>query len=550
MNGELNLSNLLSVWKNIANQYGLSWKNSFLQWDLPGDIQADFALTLALPISHKLKKNPNEIAQKILEKTNCPELEYSITKQGYVNFLLPNSYYKKNFNETLSEDGQNLRGEKKNIHLNLEYVSANPTGYLHLAHFRHAVIGNTLANVYQFCGYPITREYYVNDRGGQIVSLIKSVYHFYHKLQNKPLLNPEKIEYSGQSTQDIAQKLIEKWEDKYVNKELINDDLKLWKKEILELVLVKIKQDLARCGIEYDVWFSETSLYKNEKDKEVLDFLEEKNLTYSEEEAKLFKSSLAGDEKDRVIIKKDGEYTYFFSDIIYHQNKLKRADKIINIWGADHHGYINRVKAACRLLDEKKGGVQIILVQVVNLLTEEGKMARFSKRAGNTIELEEALTHVDMDQLKFFLLEKESNQPLSINAKLLKENKKKTQLYYIQYAHARCHQIFQKSHERKLAKISSDIDLLKKDNERKIFNLLIRSPFVLENILEENKSHHLIHYLCDLAKAWQTYYQNEIILEEKNPELTAQKLLLVKNIQIILKLGLDLMGISAPNIMY
>jgi arginyl-tRNA synthetase len=141
------------------------------------------------------------------------------------------------------------------------------------------------------------------------------------------------------------------------------------------------------------------------------------------------------------------------------------------------------------------------LVQVVNLLTEEGKMARFSKRAGNTIELEEALTHVDMDQLKFFLLEKESNQPLSINAKLLKENKKKTQLYYIQYAHARCHQIFQKSHERKLAKISSDIDLLKKDNERKIFNLLIRSPFVLENILEENKSHHLIHYLCDLAKA-------------------------------------------------
>jgi arginyl-tRNA synthetase len=177
---------------------------------LPGDIQADFALTLALPISHKLKKNPNEIAQKILEKTNCPELEYSITKQGYVNFLLPNSYYKKNFNETLSKDGQNLRGEKKNIHLNLEYVSANPTGYLHLAHFRHAVIGNTLANVYQFCGYPITREYYVNDRGGQIVSLIKSVYHFYHKLQNKPLLNPEKIEYSGQSTQDIAQKLIEK----------------------------------------------------------------------------------------------------------------------------------------------------------------------------------------------------------------------------------------------------------------------------------------------------------------------------------------------------
>lgn len=550
MSGKLNLVNLLLVWKKIANQYGFSWKNSFLKWDLPTDVQADFALTLALPISHKLKKNPNEIAQRILEETNCSELEYSITKQGYINLRLSNSYYQKIFNETLLKDGQNLRGEKKNLHLNLEYVSANPTGYLHLAHFRHAVIGNTLANVYQFCGYPITREYYINDRGVQIISLIKSVYHFYHKLQNKPLLNSEKIEYSGQSTQEIAQKLIEKWGDNYANKELNDDDLKIWRKEILELVLAKIQQDLAKCGIEYDVWFSEASLYENEKDKEILSFLEEKNLTYFEEESKLFRSSLAGDEKDRAIIKKDGEYTYFFSDIIYHQNKLKRADKLINIWGADHHGYINRIKAACQLLSNKKeDSMQIILVQVVNLLTEEGKTARFSKRAGNTIELEEALMHVDIDQLKFFLLEKESNQPLLINGKLLKENKEKTRLYYIQYAHARCHQIFQKAQEKGLTKISSNIDLLTNKIERKIFNLLIRFTSVLENIIEENKPHHLIHYLHDLAQVWQIYYQNEVILEEKNPELTAQKLLLVKNIQIILKLGLELMGISAPNIM-
>ncbi|WNE40175.1 MAG: Arginine--tRNA ligase [Mycoplasmataceae bacterium] len=550
MNGELNLVNLLSVWKKIANQHGFSWKNSFLKWDLPTDVWADFALTLALPISHKIKKNPNEIVQRILEETNCSELEYSITKQGYINFQLPNSYYQKIFNETLLKNGQNLRGEKKNLHLNLEYVSANPTGYLHLAHFRHAVIGNTLANVYQFCGYPLTREYYVNDRGVQVISLIKSVYHFYHKLQNKPLLNSEKIEYSGQATQKIAQELIKKWGDNYVNKELNEEELKLWRKEILELILAKIQQDLAKCGIEYDVWFSETSLHENEKDEEILNFLEEKNLTYFEEEAKLFKSSLVGDEKDRAIIKKDGEYTYFFSDIIYHQNKLKRANKIINIWGADHHGYVNRIKAACQLLsDKKEEDVQIILVQVVNLLTEEGKTAKFSKRAGNTIELEEALTHVDIDQLKFFLLEKEPNQPLSINTKSLKENKEKTQLYYIQYAHARCHQIFQKAQEKGMNKIDSNIDLLEKNNERKIFKLLIRFPFVLENIIEENKPHHLVHYLHDLAQAWQAYYQNEIILEEKNPKLTAQKLLLVKNIQIILKLGLDLMGISAPNIM-
>jgi arginyl-tRNA synthetase len=228
--------------------------------------------------------------------------------------------------------------------------------------------------------------------------------------------------------------------------------------------------------------------------------LEEKNLTYFQEEAKLIKTSLAGDEKDRVIIKKDGEYTYFFSDILYHQNKLKRADKIINIWGADHHGYVNRIKAICQLLGADKNNVQIILIQIVNLLTEEGKSARFSKRAGNTIELEEALTHLEMDQLKFFLLEKDFNQPLSINTKLLKENKEKTQLYYIQYAHARCHQIFQKAQEKKLTKIGSDIDLLTNQLERKIFNLLIRFILVLENIIEENKPHHLIHYLHELAQ--------------------------------------------------
>ncbi|WNE41128.1 MAG: Arginine--tRNA ligase [Mycoplasmataceae bacterium] len=549
MSRELNLNNLLSTWKNIANKYGLSWKNSFLQWDLPSDVEADFALTLALPISHKFKKNPKEITQEIVEKTNRSELEYSITEQGYINFKFPQEHYQKFFNETLFNEGKNLRGEKKNTHINLEYVSANPTGYLHLAHFRHAVIGNTLANAYQFLGYPLTREYYVNDRGGQITSLIKSVYHFYHKLQNVPLLESETIEYFGQATQEIAQKLIKKWADKYINRKLSNEELNLWKKEILELVLTKIQKDLKECGIEYDVWFSETSLYENNKDKEIFTLLEEKKLTYFKEEAKLIKTSLAGDEKDRVIIKKDGEYTYFFSDILYHQNKLKRADKIINIWGADHHGYVNRIKAICQLLGADKNNVQIILIQIVNLLTEEGKSARFSKRAGNTIELEEALTHVEMDQLKFFLLEKDFNQPLSINTKLLKENKKKTQLYYIQYAHARCHQIFQKAHEKGMAKISSSIDLLTNQLERKIFNLLIRFTFVLENIIEENKTHHLIHYLYELSHAWQTYYQNETILEEKNPELTAQKLLLVKNIQIILKLGLELMGISAPKIM-
>jgi len=229
--------------------------------------------------------------------------------------------------------------------------------------------------------------------------------------------------------------------------------------------------------------------------------LEEKKLVDDREGAKFFRSSLGGDDKDRVIIKQDGDYTYFFSDILYHQNKLTRADKIINIWGADHHGYVARIKSVCQLLGYKPENIQIVLVQIVNLLTKEGKTKRFSKRAGNTIELDEALQYVDMDQLKFFLLEKEPNQPLSINTELLKENKEKTRLYYIQYAHARCHQIFQKAQTKGIAKIGGNVDLLNSQIEREIFNSLIRFSFVLEKIIEENKSHHLINYLYELSRA-------------------------------------------------
>ncbi|KLL05126.1 MAG: arginyl-tRNA synthetase [Mycoplasmataceae bacterium RV_VA103A] len=546
----LNFNNLLTAWKKLATQYNITWKNSFIQWELPPNITADFALTLALPISHKTKQKPPEIAQQIIKITNCPDLEHTITSQGYINFRFPIAYYQQFFNETLTQVGQNLRGENKNLRFNIEYVSANPTGYLHLAHFRHAVVGNTLANIYQFCGYQITREYYINDRGGQITSLINSVFYYYRELQGffAPYDICPKIEYAGAASQEIARQLITKWGGKYINQELNAEDFATWKKEILTLILARIRQDLEKCGVKFDIWFSETSLYEKKQHLELLTELEKKNLIYIQDGATSFRSSLGGDDKDRVIIKRDGDYTYFFSDILYHLDKSKRADKLINIWGADHHGTIARLKSAYQLLGHNPENLQIILVQMVNLLTKDGP-TRFSKRASNTIELAETLKYLQLDQLKFFLCEKDPNQPLSINTELLKKNQEKTRLYYIQYAHARCHQIFQKAQQKNIDRIGSSIDLLTDQAERSIFNLLIHFSFVLENVIEENKPHHLINYLYELARAWQIYYQNSTILELENPELTSQKLLLVKNIQIILKLGLELMGINAPNVM-
>ncbi|KLL02071.1 MAG: arginyl-tRNA synthetase [Mycoplasmataceae bacterium RC_NB112A] len=541
------LSSFLLVCQKLAEQNDIKWRNSFLNWNLPHNKGVDFILTLTLPLAHKSKKEPSLVAQELINLLGCSEWNPIINPAGYINFRLPLTYYQQFLTKTYQTDGDNLRGKPKKIRVNLEYVSANPTGYLHLAHFRGAIIGNVLANIYQFLGYKVTREYYINDRGGQITSLINSIYYFYHQRQGTFSSEATKIEYGGPASQAVAHQLIKKWGSKYLNKTLTKEEIEIWKKEILVSILTKIKQDLAHCGIHFDVWFSETSLYQKNQHLQLLEHLRAKKLIYQKEGATFFRSSLAGDDKDRVIIKGDGDYTYFFSDLLYYQDKLKRSDQMIYLWGADHLSAAVRLKGACQLLGYPVEKMQIILIQMVSLITPTGQLEKFSKRAGNTIELTEALQYLGLDQLKFFLGEKEFNQTLLINPQLLKKNQEKTHLYYIQYAHARCHQIFQKAESIKLNQISDQIDLLG-EAERKIFNLLIRFSLILEKITEENKPHHLVHYLYELAKVWQGYYQkkNAPILDPTNPKLASQKLLLVKNIQIVLKLGLNLMGIEAP----
>ncbi|CAJ0833026.1 1055_t:CDS:2, partial [Entrophospora sp. SA101] len=397
---------------------------------ISGQKPPDFALNLALPLAHKTNQPVKDIAEKIFSLTKDNQyLQGEITPSGYINFRLTDEYYYRILhyivtkNSFFSREKSKLSIQPKKTVL-LEYVSTNPTGYLHLAHFRHAIIGNTLANVYQFLGYQVIREYYINDRGGQISSLVNSIYYFYHQLQ-----------------------------------------------EILELILTKIRQDLEKCGIKFDVWFPENSLYEKNKHQELLTELKKRNLIYTQEGAIFFRSSLGNDEKDRVIIKQDG---------------------------ADHHGTIARLKSAWQLLGYEPERMQIILVQIVNLLTKEGQTAKFSKRAGNTIELTETLEYMEMDQLQFFLLEKETSQPLAINVELLKENKEKTRLYYIQYAHARCHQLLAKAKEKKI------------------------------------------------TQAFQTYYQKEVIIEEKKLLSTQQRLFLTRGVKDTLKIGLNLAGIAAP----
>jgi len=543
------ISYLIFLGKRFLVPCQIKWNDSFLQWDVPANISADFAFSLALPIAHKTKRSAKEIAQEFIKLIDQKyQLIWEITEQGYINFRLTNEHYRNFLFHLVLSQGKNLQPTTKNIWINFEYISANPTGYLHLGNLRTGIIADVLANIYDFAGYQTVREYYINDRGKQIVDLVDSVYYYYQSLQGATDDNLEKIiAYPGIASQETAQKLIAKWKVKYLNKKLTENDFFLWKETILKIIITRIKQDLEKCGIFFANWFSEVSLYQNNKHLQLIDKLKNKDLVYEKEGAFFFRTTLTGDEKDRVIIKQDGNYTYFFSDILYHLNKLGRADYLLEFWGADHHGYVERVKGACQLLGYNREKIQVILTQMVSLLAKDGSTQKFSKRAGNAISINEALEWLKKDQLRFCLLEKEPNIHLTISKENLLQ-KENTRLYYLQYAHARCHQIFKKAKEKGI-KISYQIDLLESESERKIYIFLVRFSHVLEKIIEENKPHYLIHYLDELAQLWQKYYQNNIILNEENKELSQQRLFLTKNVQIILKLGLNLMGIEAPKIM-
>lgn len=535
------LKNLFLVCKNISSKYEIKWKNSFIKWELPDKIDADFSISLGLFVSYKTKINFEIINKEIIKEIKKNSIEkYFEFKfiEGYINVSFSQIYYeiylKKIFYNKIRRKGTET--------INIEYVSANPTGELNLAHFRNAFIGDSLANVYDFLGYKVYREYYINDKGEQISSLVNSIYYLYCKI-NKKFLKKKRVEYISSINKKIAKIFAKKWKNKYVDN-FKKKDFLIWKDEILSLIISNIKKDLKKCGIIFDIWFSESSLYKkNSNYLNIIEKFKKKNLVYLKDDAWFFCSKNFGDEKDRVIIKKRGINTYFYSDIAHHEIKIREFDNVINIWGADHHGYVKRMKAACQALDEKKK-IDIVLVQTVSLLKKDNKKEKFSKRLGNTIELKEALKYLRIDELKFYLLEKEPDKSISINIKLLEENKEKTKLYYIQYAYARCNQIIKKSKDNKNFKMVKKAKLLDKKSEKIILNLLIKFEIILETIINEKKTHHLIHYLLELSKNFQNYYQNNRILDNKNLDLSSQRIFLIKGVMKIIKNGLKLLGIK------
>ncbi|MFY9462171.1 MAG: arginine--tRNA ligase [Candidatus Sungiibacteriota bacterium] len=492
----------------------------------------DYATNVALLLAKTAKKPPMEIAQLLVPQLLVDPFErVSAAPPGFLNFWLTGEALQKEMREILKKRKAYGAGIKKEEKIQIEFISANPTGELTMGNGRGAFLGAALAGVLDLAGFRVTREYYVNDAKAstQIKELGKTglgegemylttgLKKIIRKLERQiaALKNKQPKNLQGEAGWLIAQEIQQK------NKKFIEKKLK----------------------IMFDVWLSENSLYERGETDATLKRLNEKNLVYEKDGALWLKTTAGGDDEDHVIVRSSGEPTYFYSDLAAHMNKLERGfGKIIYIWGADHHGHVKRTKAALKLLDVPEGVFEFIIMQVVRLI-RGGEEVKMSKRKGEFVTLEELVDEVGLDAARFFFLMHSPDSHMDFDLELAKERSAKNPVYYVQYAHARVASIFKKAEG--LKPDSKKTDLLVAEEEKGLIKKLIRFPEVVEDTSRDYQVIRLTRYATELARAFHDFYEkHRVITDDK--ELTSARLALVKAVQIVLQNILGLLGISAP----
>ncbi|MCD6539942.1 MAG: arginine--tRNA ligase [Candidatus Omnitrophica bacterium] len=496
----------------------------------------DLTLTLPLKLSSELKQPPLKIAEGFKDKLESLLLEgnpgierIEVVSPGFVNFFLKDSLVKELFLQVL-EDKENFfkEGSLRDRKILIEFVSANPTGPLSIAHGRGAIIGDVLASVYSFLGAEVVREYYINDEGTQIDLFVASVRERIKELKGEPFQIPEGG-YQGDYVREIAKKILEEGREDLTS-------------SALKVVLEEIRKDLLDLGIEFDSWISQTQIRREGKIQEVIDFLNSKGLTYEKDSALWFKSSLFGDDKDRVLVRGDGTFTYFSADGGYHKYKIERGfTELINLWGPDHHGYVKRLSSVLEVFrQERNFNYKIIIFQLVSLKSKE----KVSKRKGTIIFLKDLVREVGKDGVRFYYLLRKNSSHLEFDIdKALKRNFENP-LYYIQYAYARICSIIEK-HKEKID--FKNIYLLKDKEEISLMKKVLEFKNVLNLIYQEAEPYYLIDYLKSLASEFHLFYEKERVLIEDDPELTQARLSLILGVKIVLSLGLSLLKLTAPS---
>lgn len=509
----------------------------------------DFATNIAMQLARIAKKAPRQIADDIVEhldqsKASIEKVE--IAGPGFINFFMKNDFLG-DVIPTILQDadtyGQTNTGKGEKVQV--EFVSVNPTGELHLGHARGAAFGDVLCNVFAAAGYNVEREYYINDAGNQIDNLALSVEARYLQALDKDVEMPENG-YRGKDIIEIGKTLAAEYGDKWAETENI-ERLEFFKEYGLKHALGGIEEDLAAFGVQFDNWFSEMSLYKEDKIKDTLKVLDEGNYTYEKDGATWFRSSEFGDDKDRVLTKQDGNYTYLTPDIAYHQNKLDRGfDKIINVWGADHHGYVPRMRAAIQALGYPVEQFDVKIIQMVNLF-EKGEKQKMSKRSGNAVSLRELMNEVGIDATRYFFMARSNDSQLDFDLDLARSETNDNPVYYVQYAHARICTMLKQA-ESKGFQVDGDYDarLLTAEKEIDLLKKLGEFPQTVADAAQKHTPHKITQYVFDLATILHSFYNAEKVLDDSNKEQTHARIALMKSVRITLHNALGLLGVSAP----
>ena len=520
--------------------------------EIPKDVKnGDYSTNIAMVLTKIAKRNPREIAQAIVDHLDASKAhvkKVDIAGPGFINFYLDNQYLTDIIPEAIQKGDQFGKAEaSKNKNILLEYVSANPTGDLHIGHARNAAVGDTLANILIAAGYHVTREYYINDAGNQISNLARSIEtRFFEALGDDSHEMPEDG-YNGKDIVEIGKDLA----DKHPEIKDYSDDerLKTFRQLGVDYEMSKLKKDLSDFNTHFDNWFSETSLYEKGEIKEVLAKMNDLGYTYEADGATWLRTSDFKDDKDRVLIKKDGNYTYFLPDIAYHFDKVQRGnDILIDLMGADHHGYINRLKASLETFGVDSDRLEIQIMQMVRLM-QNGEEVKMSKRTGNAITLREIMDEVGVDAARYFLTMRSPDTHFDFDMELAKEQSQDNPVYYAQYGHARICSILKQAKEQGI-EISTDVDFSKITNDKAIELLKKVAEFepTIESAADSRAPHRMTNYIQDLASHFHKFYNAEKVLTD-DIEKTKAHIALVEAVRITLNNALALVGVSAPETM-
>ena len=512
-----------------------------------GNSNGDFSTNIAMKLARIARKAPLKIAEEILKEFDKDDLfisDIQVAGPGFINIYLDKSFLTgiiTEINNKEAEYGNLNLGQ--NEHYNIEFVSVNPTGSLHIGHARGASAGDSISRILKKAGIKVTKEYYVNDAGNQIHNLAVSIDARYKQLFGKKVEMP-KDGYHGPEIIKAAEVIKAEHQDRF----LTEDGYEFFKQYGVNSLLSSLKKDLTDFGVTFDVWFSEKSLYDNHLVEETIDFLKNNNFTYEKDGALWLKTTDFNDEKDRVIVKSDGSYTYLAPDIAYHKNKLERGyTKLIDILGGDHHGYINRLTAAIEMVSGKGNLLEVEILQMVKVI-QNGVEVKMSKRSGKAITLRDIIDEVGVDPVRYFFAMRSLNTHMDLDLDLALKQTNENPVYYTQYAHARINSIFiaakQKGFDTKnLPKTFTTITSEKAFN---LIQLLGNYPDVIKQGAMQRAPHKITNYVNNLASAFHSFYNDEQVITTDHLK-TMERLALLNATKIVLKDALNLVGVSAPD---